>query len=227
MKISLRTSLLALPLVLVAVAGCATLASTEKKAVAQYRDLCATQSHERIYQTAHGVKGYLWVSPWPLIGAIDSAEHMRQINSPDLFAAPDYCDTCLIRGVGLTGDVGDYSYVEIKTPDGKLIRHDEGPNPYRDMPIITSISTSSSRYVVSFEDIATPEMKALQIGGSRMLITDSATNTLMGERTMFSRGIPAYVAGLTGSRGPWGIQGRCSDDNFYYVSFTLKVLNPN
>lgn len=236
MKLNRPTSLLTLPLVLT-LAGCASLENLErpdqwnsfkeKKAAALFKELCATQAYEKVYRQVYGVNGYLWNSPWPLIGAIDSPEHMRQVHDNGLPSAPDHCLLCLTQWSGLTGGPSYYQYVEIRTPDGVTTRLDESPvlSPTYNKPIITTSNTTGSRYSVSFENLATPEMQQLWVGGSRMAIRDLETGELLGERVTFSRGAPLLAADYS-SRGPWGLEQRCPADDHYFVSFTLKVLNP-
>lgn len=233
MKISLRTSLLTLPLVL-ALTGCAGLeslerpdqwsASKEKRANALFKELCATQARENIYQVAYGVDGYLWNSPWAPIGEIWSPTHLSQVRDPNLFAPADYCAACL-TGAFLNGGPHGYPYVESSFPDGRLDRNDLPANPTRDSLVHSAIYKPSSRYVISITDVSTPEMRSLWVGGSHLQVHDNTTGTLLGERISFVRGNPGLI-NTSYATGPWANTIRCPKDDIYSVSFTLKVLQP-
>ena len=211
--------------------GCSSLAAPdewssakEKKANALFKELCATKAKEAVYQVAYEVNGYLWESPWSLITEIGQPDYIALVRNPNLPSAADFCPICL-RKRDILGPTFNYMYIEIKLPGGDLLRLDELPNRY-DSPIVSKIPVSSSRYVVSFRDEATPEMRALWISGSKLQIKDLTTGVLLGERISFARGDPS-LKNSPYTTGPWARTVRCPADPQFQSSFILKVLNEN
>lgn len=232
MNISLRNSLLFLPLAL-SLASCASLENLErpdqwnsfkeKKAAALFKELCATQAREQVYSQVQNVTGFLWISPWQMVSEPLVPAHIQQLRDPYLKAAPDFCDTCLIKSM-LLGPTSNYPTVELQMPSGEIIQINRTANRSQ-RPSYTTVPMTSSLYVVSFEDIATPAMQLLWIGGSRLLIRDRTTGALLGERTSFARG-DALLQSSRHPTGPWAHTLRCPADSQYSSSFIQKVLKP-
>lgn len=232
MKISLRTSLLTLPVVL-ALAGCASLENLErpdqwnsfkeKKATALFKELCATQAREQVYSQVQNVQGFLWISAWETVSEPLTPASIQQLRDPYLKAAADFCDTCLIKSM-LLGPTSNYPTVELQLPNGETIQINRTANRNQ-RPVYATVPMTSSQYVVSFEDITTPVMQQLWIGGSRLLIRDRSTGALLGERTSFARG-DALLQSSRYPTGPWAHTLRCPEDNQYSSSFIQKVLKP-
>lgn len=230
----MRPSFSALPLLAVictSLWGCSSLAAPdewssakEKKANALFKELCATRAKETVFQTVNGVKGYLWESLWPTVSDFKAPDATAQLRNPKLPAAADYCTTCLSRSL-LIGPTHLHSYTEIKLPSGEFLRLDRAPNRVKG-PFVSTITASHSRYVVSFKDEATPEMRDLWIGGSRLQIRDIETGALLAERTSFARGDPSLLHSPHPT-GPWARTVRCPEDPRFSGSLILKVLNPH
>lgn len=213
-----------------ATTGCGALPSTngwgaseEKKAQALFKSLCETQAYEKIYKTVADVDGYLWVSPWARISQVRTEQHAQQLRDRNLPAAADYCGPCLAAPAGLIISRAASSFVELADlPNSQVIRVTPDWTAQIKAPVI--LPEPTARYMVSFSDLGTDEMRQLWIGASKLLITDRTTGELLAERVSFVRGNPGFLIDPTS--GPWIRVLRCSNEPQAFASFTRKVLVP-
>jgi hypothetical protein len=182
------------------------------KALAIFNERCKGAG-EKIYRTVEGVEGILLMKLRPVFDTND-----QNANDPYGMLSDPSGDEFILSFLWGRNESGSldrwsdkrlgYRYVEVVDADGKRYRYigEFGvPVGVNGAPRMTLKKepppVQPSRYAVTFEDLTTPEERALWIAGGAIKVVDLQTNEVVAERSgyMMDRGLGAKG----GFRQPW------------------------
>lgn len=175
---------------------------------AHFRKRCKENAGERIYGTAKDVKGFFLERP---------RKKPSEAQLRDQYWLGDPYGLVLYPPAQISGylrDLDDKDLPTLKSTAHLGYRFVETPSPsekskvlryYIDRTSGRIVSRSDtdrrSRYMVSWRDISTKRDRMYWVAGGRLLITDTSTGRLLGERVgyVFETGFGS----TTGGRRPW------------------------
>jgi len=204
-----------------------------KEAWAYYRKLCAERSGEKIYKTFTGVRSVIVTKPVPPATEEDSYNQfwLGDPYSEDIYSFRTYhaAGKLLVKNAPASATTmgGGFEYVEFIDVSKSTIRLEYEPKAtdYKK----TSISETTSRFALEWQDISTMEDRKYWVAGSRLSIIDLTSKSLIAERVGYF--IEPGFGSKAGHRRPWnagkGPRTTCPHSHTWSDRmFVFRVLNP-
>lgn len=182
-------------------------------ATARFEERCKSAG-EKIYRKVSNVDGVLLLNVRPKVSGSEYADaNWPDAALPRELSGDDYLRTFLFwehredkrnrRGYlnNKPSDLPGYRFVDVKKADGAITRY------HLDLASETAQLTRGvlhgqpARYAVSFLNFFKSEDRAYWIAGTKVVVTDTATNEVLAEKTWYS--LERGQGDINGFRSPW------------------------
>lgn len=111
---------------------------------------------------------------------------------------------------GMTVRMTGFHHVDVRQSDGSFRRYRlVSSDPYKGMTSEPVARSQVARYAVSIEPIGTTEERTHWVAGTRIVVTDTQTQRVIGESRSFSYALPPEVTGSDMNVRDWRNSSRC------------------
>jgi hypothetical protein len=126
----------------------------------------------------------------------------------------DFNDSDLDSDFGqsrMTVRMTGFQHVDVRRADGTFLRYRLASSsvPAKGLVVEPIVRSEAARYAVSIEPIGTTEERAHWVAGTRIVVTDTQMQRVIGESSSFSYALPPEVKGSDLDARDWRNSQRC------------------